>query len=340
MTSSIQHMAGHAEVILKQFLSKQRKTQRRKLALLIATMIEVRSANTMELAAALPTDTERLDMRYQWVSRFLQNEYVRCGEVMRPFAEKLLERAALQGTIHLAIDQTQACYGMQILMVSVCHQSRALPIAWIAEATEGGIGFADQKYLLDLVEEYLPDSASVMLLGDRFYGTADLISLCNQKGWDYRLRLKGNLKVDLGDESTTTGQLSKGHDPFHPDVRLTGKSVPTNLAIVREEGHTESWILAMSQKPSFESAREYGKRWSIEAMFSDFKSRGFGLEGTQLRYPDRLERLILIMALSLLWSVVAGEQDAATSSLPHEKKVVQSAFEALYPSLPEGYVIS
>ena len=34
-------------------------------------------------------------------------------------------------------------------------------------------------------------------------------------------------------------------------------------------------------------------------MFSDFKSRGFGIEDTQLRYADRLDRLILVMALAL-----------------------------------------
>jgi hypothetical protein len=34
-------------------------------------------------------------------------------------------------------------------------------------------------------------------------------------------------------------------------------------------------------------------------MFSDFKSRGFGLEETQLQVPERLDRLILIMALAM-----------------------------------------
>ena len=32
-------------------------------------------------------------------------------------------------------------------------------------------------------------------MGDRFYGTADLIGWCQERTWDYRLRLKGNLVV-------------------------------------------------------------------------------------------------------------------------------------------------
>lgn len=32
-------------------------------------------------------------------------------------------------------------------------------------------------------------------MGDRFFGTVDLIEYCRLKQWDYRLRLKGNVNV-------------------------------------------------------------------------------------------------------------------------------------------------
>jgi len=34
-------------------------------------MLDVRSANLMELAAGLPRECDRTDMRYQWISRLL-----------------------------------------------------------------------------------------------------------------------------------------------------------------------------------------------------------------------------------------------------------------------------
>ena len=52
---------------------------------------------------------------------------------------------------------------------------------------------------------------------------------------------------------------------------------------------------------------EYSQRWGIEPMFSDFKSRGFGLEDTQIRYADRLDRLILVMSLALYEAVSTGQ---------------------------------
>ncbi len=44
---------------LRRRLLQQRKTQRANLALLVATMLEVRSANLMDLAASLPREADR-----------------------------------------------------------------------------------------------------------------------------------------------------------------------------------------------------------------------------------------------------------------------------------------
>lgn len=73
-------MKGGIEVIAETIcedmrgrLPGQNKKQREGLALLTATMLDVRSANLMDLAASLPRQAERLDMRYQWISRVLGN---------------------------------------------------------------------------------------------------------------------------------------------------------------------------------------------------------------------------------------------------------------------------
>ena len=55
-------------------------------------------------------------------------------------------------------------------------------------------------------------------------------------------------------------------------------------------------------------------------MFSDFKSRGFGVEDTQIQHPDRLARLLLVMALAIYTAVSTGQWDAKTNPTPAEKK--------------------
>src|SRR3954447_14836883 len=168
---------------LKRRLPKQRKTQRTKLALLVSTMLDVRSANLMDLAAGLPREADRTDMRYQWIVRLLGNPLVISDEIMEPFAREVLERAADTGEpLGLILDQSKVSDRHQVLMLALRWGERALPLAWRVEETEGAIGFETQKALLDAVVPWLPAPARVRLLGDRFYGTADLIGWCQERG--------------------------------------------------------------------------------------------------------------------------------------------------------------
>jgi hypothetical protein len=48
----------------------------------------------------------------------------------------------------------------------------------------------------------------------------------------------------------------------------------------------------MDGPPTKARILDYAMRWGIECMFSDFKSRGFGITQTQLTRADRIERLI------------------------------------------------
>lgn len=339
-SSSIVIWADGIKAELKQRLPGQRKTQRDKLALLVATMLHVRSANLVELASGLPRESDRWDMGYQWISRFLENARVSSDTVMQPFAVDILARSVKLGEpVALILDQSKLSDRHQVLMLSVRWGERALPIAWRVEETEGAIGFSTQKDLLDAVRTWLPTETGVVLYADRFYGTPDLIRLCQDHGWDYRLRLKGNLIARIGSRKTDTGALANSGEHYFEDVALTGKRVRTNIGIIRDPANAEPWIIAMSAKPGYLTTLDYSKRWGIEPMFSDFKSRGFGIEQTQIHYPDRVGRLILVMALALYWAVSTGMWDAAENPVPGEKKQPpaspEKSPEANCPGSPE-----
>jgi hypothetical protein len=316
--NGITEIADSLSAELKRRLPKQRKTQRTKLALLVATMLDVRSANLMELAAGLPREADRTDMRYQWISRLLGNPLVISDEIMEPFSREVLERATADGQpLVLILDQSKVSDRHQVLMLALRHGERALPLAWRVEETDGAIGFDTQRALLDAVVAWLPTQARVRLMGDRFYGTADLIGWCQERAWDYRLRLKGNLVVFDGTDRTTTGKCARDRVYSLENVALTGRRARTHIGIIQDPGHAEPWIIAMSEPPSYLRTLEYSQRWGIEPMFSDFKSRGFGIEDTQIRYPDRLDRLILVMALYV--AVSTGQWDAVHHPTPSEK---------------------
>jgi hypothetical protein len=322
--STVKQLAEEIRQGLNHALPNLNKPVVRKLSLAVGAMIEGQTPNTVELSNLLPLETERQDLREQWLRRLLSSPALSCETVIEPFAQEALRHAGRNGqTILLSLDQTDLGDRMAVLMLTVRIGDRSLPLAWLAEAGAANIGFAQQKILLAKVMEWIPADAAVMLLADRFYPSVELFQWLKTQGWHYRLRLKGNLRVDTGvDDETTTGQLAQeGTERYWLNVRVFGVGeVITNIGIVHDEGHPEPWIIAMDCPPTRSAVLDYGSRWAIEPTFSDFKSRGFQLEDSHLKHPARLERLILIMALAMHWCVRVGYHDAVQRPTPLEKK--------------------
>ena len=307
-------MSGFAEMVvaiakdLEGRLPRQRATQRRKLSELVAGMLVCQTPNLMELSNVLDRPTESAEARYNYVERFLKNPLVDKQVVMAAYAKDLLARLAVHHhTLVLMIDQSKVNNALELLMVSVRLRKRAVPLFWIAKDTKGGgIGFKEQKALLDVVFSWLPEGCRPMLAGDRFYGTADLVQWCQQHSWRYRLRLKGNLCVyqDHGDDKTLDQLKAEGKRTLEKARFRSG--MVTHVGILHESGHKEPWYIAMDSIPNEYKTYDYGLRWGIESMFSDFKSRGFSLMQTHIRFSDRLERLVLILSIALHWAVSTG----------------------------------
>jgi hypothetical protein len=322
-------------------LPKLRKTVVGKVALAVGAMIEGRTPNTAELANLLPLDTGRQDMREQWLRRLLKNPLLSSAVLLEPWARQALAEASRNGQpVVLSLDQTDLGDRFAVLMLGLVMGDRALPLAWAAEAGPANPGFDRRHTLLERVRDWLPEDAEVPVLADRFYPSVELFAWLHAQGWRYRLRLKGSLTVDPGvGEITTTGELAAGHTErcYLPDVRLFNHGVPTNLGILHEAGHPEPWIIAMNDPPSRATVRDYGSRWGIEPLFSDYNSRGFHLAATPLRAPDRLDRLLLIMGLALYWCVRAGQEDARAHPTPLEKKLKSKPIQIIGPlkNLPE-----
>ena len=242
---------------------KLRKTVVSKLSLAVGAMIEGQTPNTVELANLLPLETERQDMREQWLRRLLKNPLLQSEAMMDPLARQELKAASRNGQILLlSMDQTDLGDRMAVLMVCVRIGDRSLPLAWIAEEGAANIGFESQCIVLERIRRWLPVGVAVMLLADRFYPSAALFAWLHRHGWCYRPRLKGNLLADPGHgEETTTGALARGvKERYLPQVRLFADGVLTNRGILHEVGHEAPWIIAMECTPTPAAVLDYGAR--------------------------------------------------------------------------------
>jgi hypothetical protein len=239
----VETIAAAVRADLAARLPSQNKKQREGLALLVATTLDVRSVNLMELAAALPRAAERLDMRYQWISRLLGNTRIDVEAVMAPYAREVLARAcAGSRALVVIIDQSKVNDAHHMVMVSLRVGERALPLAWRVKKTHGAIGFREQRDALAAVAALLPEGVRPTLMGDRFYGSPALIAWCRDHGWGWRLRCKQDLRVfdHNGGETTLAECFARGEHRLE-DVALTGKRARTHVAMVHAEGQAEPW---------------------------------------------------------------------------------------------------
>ena len=344
--NGITEIADSLSAELKRRLPNQRKTQRTKLALLVATMLDVRSANLMDLAAGLPREADRTDMRYQWITRLLGNPLVISDAIMEPFSREVLERAAADGQpLVLILDQSKVSDRHQVLMLALRCGERALPLAWRVEETDGAIGFDTQRALLGRGRSLAARAGQGPAAGrpllrhrrsDRLVPGARLGLSPAAEGQSRRVRRHrqdDDRKVRQG-----PGLLS-----WKTSSSPAGGRAPTSASsTIRATPSPGS--SPCPKNPATCAPLSILDRWGIEPMFSDFKSRGFGIEDTQLRYADRLDRLILVMALALYVAVSTGQWDAVHHPTPSEKKVPRTnqrkSPEAEPPGSPEGFAAS
>src|SRR3954463_3861430 len=109
----------------------------------------------MDLAAGLPRDADRIDMRYQWISRVLMNPLIDPDAVMAPFAREVLCRLAGEDQ-PLVLIQSKLSDRHQVLMLAVRYGERALPVLWRVEGAEGAIGLSRPNAVLGAPGPLLP----------------------------------------------------------------------------------------------------------------------------------------------------------------------------------------
>jgi hypothetical protein len=102
-------------------------------------------------------------------------------------------------------------------------------------------------------------------------------------------------------------------------------------------GLTESaWIIALSEADDASGLRLWpgaGHRGDVLRL----QDQGFGLEDSHIRLLERLDRLILVMALALFWAAFTGMWDAADGPTSAEKNFLRNGRETTpEPSLPSS----
>lgn len=286
------------------------------LAAVAVGILRSKSLQVGQIVTASPLAGSRDSLKKR-VQRFLKNPDVMVEEYYSPLAKRMLKRLVAGGArVDLTLDRTE-WRDFNILYVCVGWRGRALPLLW-GMLAPGASSFAAQKALLAVVASWLPAGARVLLLGDREFGTGVLAQWAVQQSWGVCLRLRAHEYVCRA-EATSFEMLPvvlPGERRFWSHVAFTQKHQVRglNLAMYWAPTAAEPWYLITTEPTCKLACASYAKRFRIEEMFKDFKNngRGFGLELTGVRHADRLERLLLALALVYTWLLLWGAHVIAT----------------------------
>jgi hypothetical protein len=285
-----------------------RLSQAKTLAIFAAAALDVERVSLANIARQTLKTTKH-QVKRCW--RFISNQRIETADAMRGAVAKLLHKR--KKPLIVSLDWTDIRQ-FQMLMATAVFKGRSIPLCWAScnkHVYEGHLSRnAFEESLLLVLRTMIPREIKVILLADRGFGRTELARFCQHHGFDYIIRIQPNVHVRC---VSYTGKLLDY--PVHKGIcRLlrsvayrSHNSVTQNIVVrwVRNlpKHRDECWFLmtSLTAGPG-RISHLYGRRMTIEELFRDGKNKrnGWSLRDTKITRPERLDRLMLILAMAYL----------------------------------------
>lgn len=300
------------QTLLERYLTPAQLITLKMLVWLLQTQKQVRLER---LAATLPLPIQQ-NSRRRHLQRFLNLDALSVVLLWFPVIEEILKRHFKPGTqLIIVLDRTQWKEN-NVLMVSAIYQKRALPIFWVLLEKDGSSNLAEQQKVLRPVIRLLKQY-KLVVVGDREFHSIELASWLQRKNVNFVLRQKQDTTFRQQKpkfQPLSSISIHPGSRQFYTNISLTQKAGKGrfNLAVYwkrkyRDRQEDEVWYLLTNLPDGDLAIKTYRQRFGIEAMFRDCKTGGYNLEGSRAN-PDRLVRLILLIAMSMTAAWLQGQR--------------------------------
>ena len=296
------------------------KTRIETLAVLLLGLANGRTVNLSHLASQFPGSALHAS-NYRRLQRFFQFERLD-ADLSGPLIVRMLK---LDGPKLLALDRTNWKLGqgdVNILVLAVVPRRFRVPLLWTL-LDHGGTSDVGQR--IALMERYLRlfgASSIKALLADREFIGAEWMKFLNKNNIPFAIRLKENMQVRLEDGSlrqfrtllrkrrcgSWAGWLSGTQTTPANRLRFAAKRI--------RDG--ELLIVATNLDDGRRGLNLYRKRWDIECLFADAKTRGLNIEDTHITDTGKLATLLVVVALALTWAYRCATCTMGRKAIPRK----------------------
>ena len=283
------------------------KSRLETLSWLIIGLVNGRTVNLSHLASQCYSSAQ-LGSSYRRLQRFFQ--YVALeGDWLALVVVKLLK---LKAPWVLCLDRTNWKVGrrdVNILMLAITTRRLRIPLMWTVLDKPGSSNQAERIALMGRYLALFGAGSIAWLLADREFIGGRWMGFLLQNKILFAIRVKENSIIHFQDGRRE--QLKALLRKPHGFKRL--RSQPARLAALDEslgfplffaakrlaDGE---FLIVASSGPAQKAVQVYRRRWQIECLFGDSKTRGFNMEDTRLTQPAKLSSLLVIITLAMAWA--------------------------------------
>jgi len=276
-------------------------------AAFVIALITVKNVNLVEIACALAGRAKQ-ESQYKKLQRFFRFFELPYADIAS-FVVKLL---GVAGPWTLSLDRTNWKFGkaeLNLLVLGIVHQGIAYPLVWWSLDKAGSSSTEERIAVMEIFLELFGKEQIACLVADREFVGRTWLNWLRQAQINFHLRVHANYLVANG-----RGKLVAAYQLF----RATRVNTPLVIEQPRRLWDdlwyfsgcylgSGEYLILVSPTLSTAAVEQYAKRWGIETLFAALKTRGFCLEATHLTEPDRLDRLLALLALTFCLCHKLGE---------------------------------
>ena len=290
------------------------------LSLLVIGIASVRTVNLSHISGEMPTQA-KVESTYRRLQRFFQ--FV---DLEQDWSARLVVRMlGLTGSWNLCLDRTNWKIGrkeINLLVLAIATRRFRVPLIWTVLGKAGNSNTRERVALMQRYLDLFGAGSIKYLLADREFIGLEWLTFLDGQGVPFVIRVRSNQYVNTQDATRQSLKnllrTCRGPRVFVGHFGPAGTGAPLSLNFAAKRIKGKELLIVVSNRPAHHALTIYRKRWAIECLFAEAKTRGFNLEDTRLSIDKKLSLLIGLVALAMAWAAKIASTKLGTGKRPRK----------------------
>ena len=191
-------------------------------------------------------------------------------------------------------------------MLAVATRRFRVPLMWTVLDKAGNSNTQERVALMQRYLALFGAESVRLLLADREFIGLKWLNFLNGKNIPFAIRVKARLRVETEDgrrlNLSSLLRKYRGARKFYATFPGQDDVAALTLTFAARRIRGGELPIVASNVADRNILNAYRRRWAIECLFGDTKTRGLNLEDTRLQIASKLSLLLAIVSLAVVWA--------------------------------------